>query len=126
MRLLDSPVMVTDSYLKIPEERFVACVKSTKAFNGQGEVHLSDAWNARPRCNSMTGAGRNGYREKAVWRLRMNRMTQHVLLVDDDPVVRDLVREYLQGHGLAVCCTTVRALSAASMPSARPLSCSTS
>jgi two-component system phosphate regulon response regulator OmpR len=29
-------------------------------------------------------------------------MTQHVLIVDDDPVVRDLVREYLQGHGFAV------------------------
>ncbi|CAM2192329.1 response regulator [Paraburkholderia sp. A1RI_3L] len=29
-------------------------------------------------------------------------MTEHVLLVDDDPVVRDLVREYLQSHGFAV------------------------
>jgi two-component system phosphate regulon response regulator OmpR len=32
----------------------------------------------------------------------MNRMTQQVLIVDDDPVVRDLVREYLQSHGFAV------------------------
>lgn len=35
-------------------------------------------------------------------RSRMIRMTHQVLLVDDDPVVRDLVREYLQGNGLAV------------------------
>lgn len=35
-------------------------------------------------------------------RLKMNRMTQQVLIVDDDPVVRDLVREYLQSHGFAV------------------------
>jgi two-component system, OmpR family, phosphate regulon response regulator OmpR len=32
----------------------------------------------------------------------MRRMTQHVLMVDDDPVVRDHVREYLQDHGFAV------------------------
>jgi two-component system, OmpR family, phosphate regulon response regulator OmpR len=32
----------------------------------------------------------------------MRRMNQHVLMVDDDPVVRDLVREYLQNHGFAV------------------------
>jgi two-component system, OmpR family, phosphate regulon response regulator OmpR len=32
----------------------------------------------------------------------MKCMTQHVLIVDDDPVVRDLVREYLQGQGFAV------------------------
>src|SRR5260370_5995235 len=50
----------------------------------------------------MKEAERNWYREKAPLRLRMNRMTHHVLLVDDDPVVRDLVREYLQGNGLAV------------------------
>jgi two-component system, OmpR family, phosphate regulon response regulator OmpR len=29
-------------------------------------------------------------------------MNQHVLMVDDDPVVRDHVREYLQEHGFAV------------------------
>ncbi|MEZ2352955.1 response regulator [Caballeronia sp. RCC_10] len=29
-------------------------------------------------------------------------MTQHVLMVDDDPVMRDHVREYLQSHGFAV------------------------
>jgi two-component system, OmpR family, phosphate regulon response regulator OmpR len=50
----------------------------------------------------MKEAERNQGREKANWRLRMNCMTHHVLLVDDDPVVRDLVREYLQGNGLAV------------------------
>jgi two-component system, OmpR family, phosphate regulon response regulator OmpR len=34
--------------------------------------------------------------------LRMRRMSEHVLMVDDDPVVRDLVRGYLQNHGFAV------------------------
>src|ERR1700709_1877276 len=50
----------------------------------------------------MKEAERNRCREKARWPLRMNRMTHQVLLVDDDPVVRDLVREYLQANGLAV------------------------
>jgi two-component system phosphate regulon response regulator OmpR len=55
-----------------------------------------------PPCNPVKGAERIPCRESHVARLRIHRMTQHVLLVDDDPVVRDLVREYLQGHGLAV------------------------
>ena len=50
----------------------------------------------------MKEAERNRCREKALPRLKMTCMTHHVLLVDDDPVVRDLVREYLQGNGLAV------------------------
>jgi two-component system, OmpR family, phosphate regulon response regulator OmpR len=50
----------------------------------------------------MKGPERNRCRENRRRRFRMNRMTQHVLLVDDDPVIRDLVREYLQGHGMAV------------------------
>ena len=29
-------------------------------------------------------------------------MNQSILVVDDDPVVRDIVREYLQGRGFSV------------------------
>jgi two-component system, OmpR family, phosphate regulon response regulator OmpR len=41
-------------------------------------------------------------RESARAPLRMRGMSEHVLMVDDDPVVRDLVRGYLQNHGFAV------------------------
>ena len=34
--------------------------------------------------------------------LNIGRMSKHILIVDDDPVVRDLVREYLQSRGYTV------------------------
>ena len=41
-----------------------------------------------------TGAPRFNYRERF--------MSLHVLLVDDDPVVRDLLRELLHANGMQV------------------------
>src|ERR1700712_2689969 len=102
MRLFRDRCMVTDSYAASPGKGpFGGRCRPGRLASAARRFHKTER-GIRPPCNPMKGAERNFSRESQVARLKIHRMTQHVLLVDDDPVVRDLVREYLQGHGLAV------------------------